>query len=144
MNTNFEISARAGVGPILFGMGRDDVRNLLGEPGWVKTHREEYLQGFIVHYDVAQSVEFIELANSELFNATFHGTNLHKTIAEEALSFVCQFSTFDDADTELGYSYIFPFLELSLWRSVIPESSQDPDGKYFEAIGVGKAGYYSA
>ncbi|WP_143133031.1 outer membrane protein assembly factor BamE [Pseudoduganella namucuonensis] len=143
MNIHFEIDARMGVGPILFGMTQADVHKLLGEPDWFDSSREEYLQGFIIRYDEAQLVEFIELAKSELFSATFRGKNLHALIAEEAISFMSQFDRFDENDVELGYSYIFPMLDLSLWRSTIPDSGSDPDGQYFEAIGLGKEGYFT-
>ena len=46
-------------------------------------------------------------------------------------------------DPEVGYSYIFPSLELSVWRPPLPNNTSDPDGRCFRTIGVGRKGYYS-
>jgi hypothetical protein len=143
MSNNFEINAQMSVGPIVFGMTRAAVRKLLGEPDWIDSAREQYLHGLIIHYDETQTVEFIELEKSEMFNLTFCGKSLHAMTAEEVVSFVSQFDRFEVNDAELGHSYIFPRLDLSLWRSTIPVSPSDPDSRYFEAIGVGKTGNFA-
>ncbi|WP_244170753.1 hypothetical protein [Xanthomonas citri] len=46
---------------------------------------------------------------------------------------------FDPFDKELGYSYVFPALELALWRP----DMEEPQGKYFSTVGIGCVGYFS-
>jgi hypothetical protein len=43
---------------------------------------------------------------------------------------------------EGGHSATAPDLLLALWRSVVPESDNDPDGRYFESVLVLRPGYY--
>jgi len=143
MDVNFEICARTGVGPILFGMTATEVRELLGDPDWTQPHREAYLGGLIVHYDLANLVDFIEVIQPNLFCATFQGRNLHGVIAEEALTFVGQFGYCEEAATAVGASHIFPSLELSLRRRHANEASVDAAGSHLEGVGVGRSGYFS-
>lgn len=140
---NFEIIPKSGVGPIWLGMPRREVRAVLGEPQFSRENKDRFLSGFHVHYDESQFVEFIELARSEQFTTSFHGKCLHSIPGDEAVVFVSQFGNVDSENSEVGYSFIFPTLEMSLWRSVLPDSSNDEDCKYFEAIGVGRMGYFS-
>ena len=55
---------------------------------------------------------------------------------------------------EQGYSFIFPKIEMSLWRQSIPEDEEDDKckmdseeyekpGTYFDTIGLGASGYFS-
>ena len=43
---------------------------------------------------------------------------------------------------EDGRSVTAPDLLLALWRSVVPESDGDPDGRYFESVLMAGPGYY--
>ena len=99
----------------------------------------------MVDFNKEDQVEFIELAKSEEFRGVFEGKCLHDLPADEAVAFVSQFGTYDTNDRELGYSYIFTDLQLSLWRGTIAEPDQpeeDPDGRYFEAVGIAVDGYF--
>ena len=142
----FEIKPLVGVGPVLLGSSRAQVRAVLGEPSSPsRENREMYFDGFFVDYDKAGNVELIELARSECYRATFHGTALHEVPAEQAISIVCAYDSYDQNDSELGYSYVFLSLQLSLWRGTVSETDQpanDTDGRYFEAIGVAVSGYF--
>ena len=55
--------------------------------------------------------------------------------ADELVAFITRLAAFDSSDFELGYSYIFPNLELSVWRP-------DKEQPYFSTIGIGCRGYY--
>jgi hypothetical protein len=151
----FTITPTVGVGPVVFGMTRDDVHQLLGEPVWSHNHREQFFDGFFVDFDSGGAVEFIELATSEQFKVNFHGIMLLELEAEQALASMLVYGRYDETDPSLGYSYIFPDLQMSLWRPVLPESDEaddqdaddqdadDQDGRYFQALGVGRKGYFA-
>ena len=54
-----------------------------------------------------------------------------------------RFAEYDPDDPEVGYSYIYPDLDLSVWRSTMPEGQEDDEGRFFRSVGVGRAGYYA-
>jgi hypothetical protein len=139
---HFVIEPNIGVGPIKLGMHKSEVESIFGKPEHENDNRASFLSGFMVDYNELNNVEFIELASSNKFNATYEGKNLHKIPANEAVEFVGKFDAYDSNDPELGYSYIFKTLQLSLWRGTLPENSNDEDGKYFEAVGIGGANYF--
>lgn len=101
-----------------------------------------FLSGFIVNFDANDLVELIELTKSSQFEATYKGINLLSVKAEEAIAFIEQGAVYDPNDPELGYSYVFKTLQLSLWRSTVPEEANDPDGQHFEAIGIAARNYF--
>ncbi len=142
----FDIIPKTGVGPVNIGMSRVDVRDRLGLPVDIFRDREWHFDfGMAINYDATGRVEFIELANSKEFRALFFGKCLHEVGADEAVIFLESFARHDLSNPELGYSYVFPDLQISLWRSVIPEESQaldDLTGRYFEAVGVAGHGYF--
>jgi hypothetical protein len=74
---------------------------------------------------------------------TYKGISVFETEAEELIRLIALDTPYNGGDPELGYSFVFPRLELSLWRPVIPESIDDENGKYFSTIGIGRKGYYS-
>ena len=123
-------------------MHKSEVKRIFGKPEYENDNRVGYLSGFMVDYNKFNNVEFIELANSNKFNATYEGKNLHQILASEALELVSKYDSYDANDPELGHSYIFKGLQLSLWRGTIPENINDEDGKYFEAVGIGEANYF--
>ena len=144
----FEIEPLVGVGPIRLGSSRTQVRAILGAPiEPLRGEREMYFDGFFVDYDETDRVEFIELARSEQYRATFLGIALHDAPAEQALALISTLDDHDPYDAEPGYSYIFVGLQLSLWRGSVPDPDQpvsDSDGRHFEAVGVGRLGYFTA
>ena len=44
---------------------------------------------------------------------------------------------------EDGHSFTAPDLLLALWRSVVPEDDDDPEGRHFESVLVARPGYYA-
>jgi hypothetical protein len=136
-----------GVGPIRLGMTRSEVHEQLGEPEHVSRDRsrEGFLSGFMVDFNLEDKAEFIELAKSNRFRALFEGKCLHELPADEAVAFVSRFGRYNEDGRTLGYQYIFLDLQLSLWRGTVADPEQpenDPDGRYFEAVGVAEDGYF--
>ncbi len=138
----FEIVPNVGVGPIKLGMSRVEVEAFFGKPEFDSDDRIGFMSGFLVDFDASGNVEFIELANSTKFEAMYKGTNLHSVKAEEAVAVVEKDDVYDTSDPEVGHSYIFKTLQLSLWRGTVPEDSSDTDGQYFEAVGIASRGYF--
>ena len=143
----YEIVPHVGVEPIRFGMTREEVHAEFGLPEFTsRDNREEFMNGFMVDFNAGGAVEFIELAKSYQFRALFNNRCLHELLADEAVAFVRQYDHYKEDDPELGYSYLFLDLQLSLWRPTVPETAQpldDPDGRYFYAVGLAKDGYFT-
>lgn len=140
----YKIIPHKGVGSIDLGMTRSEVHSILGVPQSSFGIREIFLDGFAVDYDENGCVEFIELSKSHEFCATFDGVCLHETLADEVVALVSKYADDDKTDPEIGYSYTFPKLQLSLWRGTLPDEGQDandPDGRYFETVAIAKDGY---
>ena len=146
----FTIQPLVGIGPIKFGMSRNEVQAILAEFGQTQTvlrppNTDCYFQNaFQVSYDEAGEVEFIEFASSSDVRILFHEASLHELTAEDAVRFVSQFADYDKNHRDQGFTYIFPACQLSLWRSVLPADADDEDGRHFEAVGIGKPGYFSS
>ena len=143
----FDIEPLKGVGPVRFGMSRAEVHGLLGKPESVNGDREWFLDGFAVDFNSSGDVEFLEFAKSREFRVVFNDKSLHELDADDAVTHVSDVAPYDADDPESGYTYIFPKLQLSLWRPTIPEPDQskdDPDGRHFHAVGAGCAGYFDS
>jgi hypothetical protein len=141
---SFQIQPGIGVGPVKLGMTRQEVHDALGKPDWSRDEREGFLGGFFVDFDQSGRVEFIELAKSKQFKALFEHKCLHEVPADDAILFVSKFDKFDETNRELGHTYIFLKLQMSLWRGTMPEDEDDSDGRFFEAIGIAIPGYFEA
>src|SRR6266851_1498364 len=122
----FPIDPLVGVGPIKFGQTRREVQAILAGLGEPKAELRSpntdcfFKNAFQVSYDDENRVEFIEAADSDEFQLLFGGESLHQMPTHEAVLFVSQFADYDRNDPEKGYSYVFPDLQLSLWRAVLP------------------------
>ena len=144
---HFDIVPGIGVGPVRFGMTPADVQGHLGAPEHVRNdddahERQSFLGGFMVDFREGR-VEFIELAKSEQFRATFHGASLHDLSPDDAVALVSQYATYDAADAKTGHSFVFPELQLALWRPYVPDPEEPDDGDYsFRAVSVGVDGYF--
>jgi hypothetical protein len=145
----FFIEPLVGVGPIKFGQTRSDVRAVMSDLGQPQARLRSaktdcfFGSALQVSYDQDERVEFVESARSEAFQFLFHGEALHEMPAEDAVRFVSGFAAYYSGRAAKGYSYIFPALQLALWRGVLPSS--DPEerrGRFFDSVAVGKDGYF--
>ena len=147
----YEVSPHVGVGPIRFGMSQRLVRSLMPGPrksfrkAPINPHETDAFHGasFQVFYGGAEPVvEYIELSRDSGFCALYRGIDIFDTPAEEVIAHLSSIAPFDPNHEELGHSYIFPVLDLSLWRPTVPESPEDAEGRQFSTIGAGGKGYY--
>src|SRR5262249_18707060 len=140
------------IGPVRLGASRGEVRTTMGSTPhrFMKTRNAEHPtetwhdNAFQVHYRGSPpTVDFIELANSAAFRVRYKDIDIFGTRASELVARLSAETPYDPNHRELGYSYIFPAIELSLWRQVMPESDDDRVGQFFDAVGLGIAGYFS-
>jgi hypothetical protein len=151
MDHEYEIAPLKGVGSILLGMRREVSRNAMGtSPKTVrKSSAAESLtdayneSAFQIFFDAKDAVEYIELSSGGPIPVIYKGIPVFETPADDLIEVISLDAPYDENDPELGYSYVFPLLELSVWRPVIAESRNDEDGRYFSTIGIGRKGYYS-
>lgn len=149
---DFDVVPLSGIGPVRLGMMRQDVRSALPAPvvSFARWQAEPdstdaFLgNAFQVDYDASGGVEYIELSRGGPFTVRYKGVSLFDTEAERIIGLVSLDAPYDETDPELGSSYIFPSLAMSLWREDWPgDDSDEPDrGQFFDTVGVGKAGYY--
>ncbi len=139
----YEIIPNVGVGPIKLGMTREEVEMNFGQPEDKQENRHWFNDGFAIDFNDNGKVEFIELAKSQRFKGIFKGKCLHDLPAEEAVSVVYQYDSYNENDPDLGYSYVFLKLQLSLWRGTITESNEDGGGRFFEAVSIAEDGYFT-
>ncbi len=151
----YEIVPLQGVSDVRLGMSRDETRSIMALPFTsfrksfnVAMLTDAYLEScFQIFFDDEDKAEYIELSRRGAFIALYNNVSVFETKADELVGIVSQNAEVDKSNREHGYSYVFPALELSLWRAVMPEPQDDPadlEGVYFDTIGVGKQGYYSS
>jgi hypothetical protein len=150
-DTVYEAIPHLGVGPVKLGMAREEVRRVMPRPheSFLKVpdskHETDAFHdgGFQVFYTgEAPLVEYIELSRDSGFRVLYKGLDVFATAVDQVLAHVTGDAPFDPANPVLGYAYIFPELDLSLWRPVLPESPDDPQGREFATMGLGVPGYY--
>ncbi|WP_334077446.1 hypothetical protein [Paenibacillus sanfengchensis] len=77
--------------------------------------------GLNISYDEDHKVDFIEIgygANDQ-FKCVYGDFDLFNTKASELVSMIDQISPYDRNEPEIGYTYKYPKIGLSLWRSTI-------------------------
>ena len=142
----FDIKPGIGVGPVNLGMNRNEVLSVMGPAEFSNEESDAFLSGFRVDYDTNNKVKFIELAESNKYEALFNGRCLHHMPADEVVEYLSTLDSYNKDDPELGHSYTFRKLNMSIWRSTVPEPDQpieDPDGRYFEAVAIAVEGYFN-
>jgi hypothetical protein len=140
----FEVVPLVGIGPVKLGMSRGQSRAAIGltfepfekSPG---VPIDAYLGShYQVFFDSAGLVEYIELSGDGPVVALYRQISVFETKVEALVAHLCRDADYDRTDWELGYSYIFPKLALSVWRPIM-DNAEHP---YFATIGVGIRGYY--
>lgn len=158
----YDVLPHEGIGPVRLGMTRAAAREAMERAGvaltpvQVESSRDYYHDaGFQVSYDELGIVEYIELSRGGPFVVRYRGVDVFTTPADEMVALVAETAPYDPDDSEVGYTYLFPALDLSLWRPVMPEDGEDEEdeadqaddydcGRVFSTIGVGRRGYYAS
>lgn len=149
MKQEFFLEPLNGVGLVRLGMRRDAVLAAFGPPttSFYKTPNSRYPTDawfgseFQVFYEGDEpTVDFIELSNGPNLRVLLFGMAVFTTPVPALISEMERHAELDRSDPELGYSYMFPNLELAFWR---PDNDDD-ETPYFGTVGVGRVGYYTA
>jgi hypothetical protein len=140
-----DIRPRAGAGPVRFGMSREDVHGAIGPPQrQYKKFQSKMLTDCYydnelqIFYGDDGRVEYVEINGPGQLAALLQGVDLLSVAAEEAIEHVGRMAEFDPSGLEIPYQYVFPGLDLALWRPVVDE----PEGRTFRSLGVGRSGYF--
>ena len=99
---------------------------------------------FQLFFDENERVEYIELWKSPELSVNYKGIDIFRLRAEDLVGLISRDAPFDANQPELGFSYVFPLLEMSVWRPTIPDP-EDGNSEWttFATVGVGRKGYYS-
>jgi hypothetical protein len=133
-------------------MTRRDVRSLMPRTresfrkGEDSEHEMDvfHRSGFQVHYGGDDElVEFVELFRDSGFKAIYRDMNVFAEPADAVIAHVSESAKYDKKDPEMGCSYVFRKLEMSLWRPFEAESPDEVEGWFFNTVGVGAKGYFS-
>jgi hypothetical protein len=134
-------------------MPREVVRSLLPGPvdsfrkGPVARYETDGFHNFafqVFYGGDTPTVEYIELFANDEFRAIYRGMDVFGTPADKLVNHIRRDAPCDEFDCKLRSSYVFPRLDLSLWRArpMICKSAEDEEGRFFSTIGVGVVGYY--
>jgi hypothetical protein len=149
----FLVAPLHGVDPVRLGMSREAVCAAFGPPSnsFYKTPDSRYPTDawfeneFQVFYEGDEpTVAYIELSSGANVEAVLFGLPVFATSIPALISEIELRAELDKTDPELGYSYVFPSLELAFWRPYM----EDEEAPYFATVGItvgiGVPGYLSA
>ena len=102
---------------------------------------DEFLGAVHVYYNDEDRAEYIQVSRMPGVRATFDGLAVLEVTPAQAVAAVARHAPFDKDDPELGYSYFFKPLDLSLWRPA--NDDDEPEGRTFMTVGVGRTDYYA-
>lgn len=166
----FDIIPHIGAGNLKLGQSRETFKEILGEPEYSSEKsvmdygdfsipvpaKDGYLENEIqITFDDDNKADFIEFSGrgaryTEVF---LNEIEVFKTPASILINKIIEStqSDFDKEEAEIPYTYVFPKIDLSVWRQVVPELDEtieeipeSDDGKYFWTIGIGVKGYYNS
>ncbi|NAX42326.1 MULTISPECIES: hypothetical protein [unclassified Vibrio] len=166
-----EVLPFKGVGKLKLGMSKEEIRKAVGSPadnipahtssGIAFQESDYFLESSIqVTYDQETGqANWIAINNNISSKVIFEEMDLFNSSVQDVVTHTESFGALDNNDSELGYSYTFPSLGLSFWRSSITEDllqelaittdEEDKEcliqdiekSKYFEQISIAVRGY---
>ncbi|SFK44508.1 hypothetical protein [Brevibacillus centrosporus] len=119
------IEPGVGIGPVKLGMSKKEVEECIRDCSekFLKQYNNSlYIERlFKLEYDSEDNVNFIEIdaIGSSDFDCLFNEINVFKTQAEELVEEIDKISKYDREQWDLGFTYHFPELGLTLWRPVM-------------------------
>lgn len=140
--TSIDIIPLKSAGHVKLGMTRSEVFQTIGKPTRNLQQKDAYQTNdvfFSLYYDQNDKLEYIEYSGLGNAKILFNGIDIFKTPATDLIDQIVKQTgyQFDPNEKEIPYCYVFPELELSFWRPVVPENEHDEDGKYFMTVGIG-------
>jgi hypothetical protein len=150
--TTHELIPFVGIGPARLGMTRDELRESVALPfrSFRKTPDSEHEtdqflgNGFQVFYTgAAPVVEYIEVTRDAGSRVVYREVDVFDKEAAALVALICRDAPFDSHHPEIGHTYVFPDLDLALWRPVLVRSHDGHPSKRWTTIGIGVRGYFS-
>ena len=93
-----------------------------------------------VYFDAADAVEAIEFGRPQGSDlVSLRDIDIFGTPADALVEMLREYAAIEIEED--GHSVTAADLLLALWRSVVPEHDDDPDGRYFESVLVAAPGY---
>ena len=149
----FTLQPHRGIGPISFGMNRNEVAMVMGGVGGgrpvprsVGEETDCYFDNFFqVSFEDAGRADFIEVSSGLAATVLFDGQDVFDLPADELLALIGRHDRPDPELSEPPDSYIFPDLILSLWgRDEQYDHKGGGQRPVFAAVGLGAPSYLAA
>jgi hypothetical protein len=151
MRIEFIIEPHRGIGPVSFGMTRQEATEALARvgagPPRARGERTACYFGasFQVTFGNGGRADFIEIASGIPASVIFVGRDVCDTPADELLALVEEFDQFAPELSRPPGQYIFPRLILTLWgRDSQYDKRATPQREMFAAVGLGGPTYLEA
>lgn len=144
----FDIIPGKGIGPILLGASRSDIRKILKEHGFeLESSRKtmDYFcnSGIQIEYEKDGTVSFIGTASEEEVHIFYRGINVFDTPAEQLFEFIAKNE--DIECTYDSYEYVFPEQIVTLWDADEQyDSYQNESRPVWGQVGLGSKIYKEA
>ncbi|MEJ3718407.1 hypothetical protein WGM54_10355 [Paenibacillus polymyxa] len=138
---NLIIEPKIGIGMIKLGMSKSEVehciRSYSNQYDKLDKDPNYFHYVFTIEYDSLGKVNFIEVAShaKEQFNCLFKEIDIFNTKADELVKLIDKISPYERNHPEIGWTYSFPELGLSLWRSRI-FNEEDTKEEWFKEMDV--------
>lgn len=143
MATAYVIEPHGGVGPVRFGMSRAEMRTAMPAvpTAFGRGPAENPVDAWDdfalqVFYDADDRVEYIEVERDDALQPVLFGEAVLTLSVHQALAHVCRHGDDQPEGDELPYAYVFPALDLVLWR---PHAGEEDVG-CFASLGVARQG----
>jgi hypothetical protein len=138
---NILIEPGVGVGTIKLGMSREEVDLCI--QAYTNAHQKLYYDNeyfhyaFKIEYDQNERASFIEVAShvKEEFNCLVNGIDVFNTKAEELVKAFDKISPYERDHADLGWTYFYPKLGITLWRSRV-FIEPDIDEEWFKEMSL--------
>lgn len=150
--SDFVLRPLEGAGPVQFGMAYDDVVAVLGTPDqalsglWRSDAKRAGWHKGVVATHFNPRLSFVEFSRDNVLVVKLAGIgiDLFRTPAEQVVDEIARHGhSVGSRGSKPGHTYVFEGLQLALWRQVIPEGEDDAEGRYFDTVALGSAGYYT-
>ncbi|MBB6049026.1 hypothetical protein [Armatimonas rosea] len=141
----FDIVPQKGIGPVRLGMSREESRVALAEYGAPLSYQrsdDEPASDFYgalclrVDFDTNGKAAFLEASPVVGNPFLLHNVDIFATPMDDLAEAIAAYTPIDEDDPEYGYTYHFPSWGLTLWRSVLPDDSDDGNGTFAESIAL--------
>jgi len=141
MIAEYTINPTHSIGPILLGMTRLEVIEIMGEPEYTEAAHERwgiqfpdkdcFVDACIQVRYIDNKVDDIQIAKHPNFICTLKGVPIHDSTVEEVSRVAEGICPIDKEDTEFPFTYSYPRIGLTFWK-------EDADNPHFDTVNLAK------